>query len=114
MQISDFIEKLKNAPQTITFTDTMEVIDANYTFTATTFKNGDTNNLEGTNSGSCKIFAFAKINHLSQEATLSCFGDYYRKDVLETPNGSDHANIRNFMKYGWKGIEFMADALEAN
>jgi len=112
MEISNFIEKLNNAPQTIAFTDTMAVIDANYTFTPTTFKNGDTNNPEGTNSGSCKLFAFAKINHLSKDATLACFGDYYRKDVLENPNATDHANIRNFIKHGWQGIEFTSDALQ--
>ena len=27
---------------------------------------------------------------------------YYR-DVLATPDGDDHPNIRNFMKSGWEG-----------
>lgn len=111
MKLSDFLDKLNTTPQAIEFTDTMAVIEANYTFTETTFKNGDTTNDAGTNSGSCKLFAFAKLNKLSQDATLACFGDYYRKDVLENPTGTDHANIRNFIQHGWSGITFEGVAL---
>jgi len=32
------------------------------------------------------------------EATLPMFGAYYFKDVLENPDGDDHANIRGAMK----------------
>ena len=53
------------------------------------------------------------FNGLDQEQTLTCFGDYYRKDVLEHPEGSDHANIRNFIKSGWSGIKFETQALKA-
>jgi hypothetical protein len=42
---------------------------------------------------------------------LACFGSYYRKDVLENPNGTDHQNIRNFMNRGWEGISFEKEAL---
>lgn len=111
MTLSDFLKKLNSAPKTIEFTDTMSVIDSTYTFTDTAFKNGDTTNDAGTNSGSCKLFAFAKINNLSEDATLACFGDYYRKDVLENPTGTDHANIRNFIQHGWDGIHFEGSAL---
>lgn len=111
MTLSDFLEKLNTSPQSIEFTDTMAVIDSTYTFTETLFKNGDTTNEAGANSGSCKLFAFAKINNLSQAATLACFGDYYRKDVLENPEGTDHANIRNFIEHGWDGIHFEGTAL---
>ncbi len=111
MKLSDFLEKLNNTPESIAFTDTMAVIEANYNFTETAFKNGDTKNEAGQNSGSCKLFAFAEINNLSKEATLACFGDYYRKDVLENPNGTDHGNIRNFMQYAWDGIKFEKAAL---
>ena len=33
------------------------------------------------------------------------WGQYYR-DVLATPDGTDHQNIRNFMKNGWDGVDF--------
>jgi len=111
MKLSDFLDKLNTTPESVEFADTMAVIEANYTFVETAFKNGDTNNEAGSNSGSCKLFAFAQVNDLSQDATLACFGDYYRKDVLENLNGVDHANIRNFIKYGWDGIIFEGKAL---
>ena len=68
-------------------------------------------NEAGTNEGSCKIFAFAQLHHLSEQATLACFGQYYREDVLQNPQGNDHGNIRNFIKQGWQGITFESDVL---
>ena len=112
MKLVHFLEKLNTTPQSIAFADTMATVEENYNFTETAFKNGDTHNEAGKNSGSCKLFAFAQLNQLSKEATLACFGEYYRKDVLENPTGSDHANIRNFIKYAWEGIQFEGKALE--
>ena len=105
------IELTESAPLTIEFATVLSVIEAHYEYTPSDFTNGNTHNLAGTNEGSCKIFAFAQLNKLSQEATLALFGDYYRKDVLENPQGEDHANIRNFMVHGWSGIQFSQPAL---
>jgi hypothetical protein len=105
MNLNEFLQKLNDAPDSVDFSDTMAVIEALYDFTPATFQNGEVLNAAGQNSGSCKLFAFAKLNNLSQQQTLHCFGGYYR-DVLNTPQGSDHQNIRNFMKYGWDGVEF--------
>lgn len=114
MTIPEFLDRL-NDDAPIAFADTMAVIADNYAYQPTEFSNGlgdDTVlNAAGSNEGSCKIFAFAKLQHLSQSQTLQLFGDYYRKDVLENPNGNDHQNIRNFIKYGWDGIHFSGDAL---
>ena len=95
----------------VSFDETMEVIDAMYDFTPAAFSNGTLNNDAGQNSGSCKLFAFAKLHGLASRQTLACFGDYYRKDVLGNPEGNDHQNIRNFMKTEWAGINFSTDAL---
>jgi len=65
----------------------------------------------GSNEGSCKILAFAKMQKLTQEQTLALFGGYYRDDVLKHPNGDDHANIRNFMLCGWAGVSFDGEPL---
>jgi len=70
-------------------------------------------NQAGTNEGSCKIFAFAQLNQLNQQQTLNLFGDYYRLDVLNNPDGTGHQNIRNFMQFGWDGIRFNGEALTA-
>lgn len=107
------LEQLKTDPISIHFSDVIEFIDEHFYFTPTSFRNGELVNEENQNNGSCKIFSFAKMNELSQEETLSLFGDFYRNDVLGNPDGTDHQNIRNFMKFGWDGIEFLGDALKA-
>ncbi len=112
MNIPTFLEKLKQTPETITFPETIEVIEANYDFTPTAFQNGNTHNAAGTNSGSCKLFAFAQLQNLSQDETLACFGAFYRDEVLGDPEGTNHQNIRNFMVHGWSGIQFEGTALE--
>jgi hypothetical protein len=111
MSIQTFLEKLKQTPETITFPETIAVIEENYLFTPTAFQNGDTHNAAGTNSGSCKLFAFAKLQNLSQAETLACFGAFYRDEVLGDPEGTNHQNIRNFMIHGWDGIQFEGEAL---
>ena len=114
MKMTLFLEKIKkNIP--VSFDETIAIITENYMYEATEFSNGlneDTLlNKAGTNEGSCKIFAFAKIHLLNQQQTLNLFGDYFRLDVLNDPQGTSHQNIRNFMKYGWPGIIFQGAAL---
>jgi hypothetical protein len=111
MSITSFLDKLKQTPTAITFAETIATIEDNYTFTPTAFKNGEQYNAIGENSGSCKLFAFALLQKLSVAKTLACFGAYYFEEVLEEPNGTNHQNIRNFMKTGWDGILFEGDAL---
>lgn len=112
MTINAFIEKLNTTPESIQFSETIATIESHYNFTPTTFKNGQLTNEAGQNSGSCKVFSFAKLHGLSPAQTLSCFGDYYRVDVLQHPEATDHQNIRNFIQYGWEGIVFDAPALQ--
>ena len=111
MIIQQFITKLKVSPTEINFADTMQVIEDNYNFTPTSFTNGDIKNKAGENSGSCKLFAFAKIQKMTKEEALFCFGEHY-KNVLEDENGDSHQNIRNFMKSGFDGLSFESEALE--
>lgn len=105
------LTQLKKAPESIDFKDVIAFIDENYTFIPSKFTNGDVTNEVDQNNGSCKVFSFAKLNNLSKEETLALFGDFYRRDVLEHPEGTDHQNIRNFVIFGWDGISFEADAL---
>lgn len=111
MTISKFVEELNTKPKEISFEDTMKVIDSNYIFNATKFTNGNVTNEAGQNSGSCKLFSFAKLMGFNEAQTLACFGSYYQKDVLKNPAGEDHQNIRNFIRSGWEGISFEKDAL---
>ena len=111
MTIKEFLEKLNTSADTIDFADTIDVVESNYMFVETAFENGTLKNNAGENSGSCKLFAFAKIQNLSKDQTLQCFGNYYRNDVLNDPTGSGHQNIRNFMKTAWEGVIFEGEAL---
>lgn len=113
MQITQFITQLSSNPESIHFQDTIALIEAHYDFTPTAFQNGELHNAAGQNSGSCKLFSFAQLHQLTTAQTLVCFGDYYRVDVLQHPEATDHQNIRNFMKFGWDGIRFEGKALTA-
>ena len=81
MTTNELLKQLTDAPESVQFSDVIATIDANYNFTPTAFKNGSTHNDAGQNNGSCKIFAFAKLQGLDAQSTLACFGDYYRVDV---------------------------------
>ena len=113
MMLNDFIARVKSG-QAIAFQDTMAVVAEHYDYKPAEFSNGIENplvNEAGRNEGSCKIFAFAKLHQLNVAQTLSLFGDYYRIDVLKNPEGTDHQNIRHFMRDGWDGISFKSEAL---
>lgn len=113
--LNTLLDSLKNAPDTITFDAVQTVIAEHYQYTPTTFINGEgddsVRNDAGTNEGSCKIFAFAKHQQLSDKQTLACFGHFYREHVLGNPDGNDHANIRTFMRHGLSKVTFDAPAL---
>lgn len=113
MEVATYIEKVKTTPETLEFNELMELIESEYTFTPTEFTNGDLVNAVDQNQGSCKLFSFAKLNGLSEEETLACFGSFYREDVLQNPNAENHQNIRNFMQSGWEGIKFSSETLKS-
>lgn len=109
--MADFLDKIKTEMETIQFNETMEYIDKHYTFTPTAFLNGTIKNEANQNNGSCKVLYFALLHQLNETQTLHLFGEYYRKDVLQHPDNTDHQNIRNFMQFGWNGIKFDQPAL---
>lgn len=111
MTLNDFVDQLYTHPDTIDFDEAVAVIDRVFEFTPVAFSVGEQHNLAGTNLGSCRLLAFAHAMNLPGETTLALFGDYYRKDVLGNPEGHDHANIREFMRVGWRGVRFAAPAL---
>ncbi len=114
--LNKVINQIKNIPDKTAFDDVIEIIDEFYRYTPTRFYNGADKNIiinaSGENTGSCKIFTFARLNDLDKDQTLNCFGKYYREDVLMHPEGSNHANIRAFIKHGPDNINFDNDALQ--
>lgn len=95
----------------ILFADVIRFIDNNYHYRPVDFSNGEISNAAGTNEGSAKVFGFAKLHGLNAIDTLTLFAEHYRA-VLASPEGTDHANIRNFMYYGWQGISMPINALK--
>lgn len=113
MELNNFLQQLNDAPGSVSFNDTVALIESLYEFTPTAFSNGGMLSEAGQNSGSCKLFSFARLQGLSEQQTLHCFGAYYRDDVLKHPEGTDHQNIRHFINTGWDGIVFQGSALAA-
>ena len=113
MTLDDFISRL-GRDDTLMFEETLAIIDTHYDFTPTAFSNGLGDeiiyNAPEQNQGSCRLFAFGKLNGLDAKQLLACFGEHYRR-VLAAPDGEDHANIRSFMHYGWEGIRFDGEPL---
>jgi len=100
-----FMANFEMSPDDLIFGEFMEMIDEQFEDGLIEFKNGDIVNKFGENSGSAKLLSFAALAQFDKENTLKLWGEYYR-DVLATPDGDDHQNIRNFMKYGWEGVPF--------
>lgn len=115
MTVEQLLQKIRGEPEHISFEEVIATINQHYHYTPTRFRNGIGEgaviNEARQNEGSCRIFAFARLHCLTETETLACFGLFYREDVLGYPDGADHANIRNFMRDGWAGIQFDGDAL---
>lgn len=113
--INAFLDRVRSG-HPVEFDETISLIDHHYRFTPRRFTNGDGEDRvvsePGVNNGSLKIFTFASQHCLSEPETLQLFGKFYREDVLPNPEGQDHRNIRAFMKFGWRGVEFDGQALE--
>lgn len=105
--MSEFRTRLESGDNQ--FSETLALVEKWYDFHPSAFKNGldeqAVNNEKGTNEGSLKVFALGRLNGFTPEQALLSFGEHYR-DVLATPEGSDHQNIRQFMRHGWPGIAF--------
>ena len=99
--ISAILNAIDN--KTMRFDDVINYIDDYYRYVPVTFGKGGRDKGVGGNGKSAKIFALAKLHGLSQLDTLKLFAEHYDA-VKSTPNGTDHANIRNFLHWGWQGF----------
>lgn len=94
----------------VPFTEVIAVIDKAYAYTAIPFVNGkgtpeEVRSAAGENNGSAKVFGFARLHGLGADEALRLFCEHY-ESVVATPEGSDHGNIRAFIKHGWDKLEF--------
>ncbi len=104
MSIETFRQQL-NSPEH-KFATTLAFINQNYSFQPTAFNNGEVENEEGQNEGSCKVLAFAILEGLSDQEALVAFAEHYRS-VLMNPMGTDHQNIRSLQKNGLSMVSFV-------
>lgn len=111
MDIKTLLEKIAFEPETVEFKEVMLIISEHYDYQPAKFNNGVVVNEAGVNEASCKLLYFGKLQNLDKDQTLACFGKFYRKDVLQNPQGTDHENIRNFKVCGWEGVEFFGEVL---
>lgn len=109
MSVDELIRRV-TAGEPVSFQQVIATIEAHYHYTPCRFHTGlgadALSNDLGSNEGSCKIFYFAYLHGLDRQQTLSLFGDFYRQDVLLNPDGESHANIRRFLRDGWRGIRY--------
>lgn len=89
----------------IKFDEVLTLIDQEYDFIPSSFRNGVKLNNSEENQGSARVLYYAKLNNLSKEDTLLLFAEHY-SHVLDSPNGVDHQNIREFLLNGWEGVFF--------
>ncbi|WP_329316054.1 HopJ type III effector protein [Streptomyces sp. NBC_01278] len=92
------------------FADTLAFVAAHYEYQPQAFRNGELANAAGENEGSCKTLGLALLEGLSDQEVLLAFGEHYR-NVLATPNDTDHGNIRNLMAHGLAGVSFAGPPL---
>jgi hypothetical protein len=108
VSFQNLLQRLKNSEAD--FEDVIAYITEHYHYTPTRFANGlgadAVVNEAGQNAGACRVLALGQLLNLGEADTLQLFGRYYRDDVLKNPAGSDHANIRTFMRSGWAGVRF--------
>jgi hypothetical protein len=103
-EMKAFAERIQNGGDVESFAETIRLIDANYDYFAVPFQVGDVKSAANTNVGSAKIFSFGLMTKMDVKATLRLFGEISR-DL--TPDGTDHPNIRAFIKNGWSGVTFV-------
>lgn len=108
MNTNNLLQLLKS--KEIIFKDVLAHIDDLYTYKTSAFKNGLQNNEENENQGSARVLFFAQLNNLSKEDTLLLFAEHYDA-VLNSPDGTDHQNIRQFQLNGWDAVSFDRDVL---
>ena len=108
VSFQNLLQRLKNGEAD--FEDVITHITENYHYTPTRFVNGAgadaVINEAGQNAGACRVLALGQLLNLGEADVLQLFGRYYRDDVLKNPQGSEHANIRTFMRSGWAGVQF--------
>mmetsp|Transcript_20097 Transcript_20097/g.40238 ORF Transcript_20097/g.40238 Transcript_20097/m.40238 type:complete len:208 (+) Transcript_20097:51-674(+) len=100
-----FLQNVEMNPEGFTFNEFIEMVEGCYETGLIEWSNGSQKNPPGTNEGSAHVLSLAALADLPKEKALLLWAEHYR-DVLATPDGDDHQNIRQFMEKGWDGVDF--------
>ena len=103
--LQQLLEAVYERPESLIFSQVLGVIATEFDVSPSAFTNGGIHNSAEQNQGSCQILGFAHQAGLSQAHTLKLFAEHYRA-VLADPTGTNHANIRQFIERGWRGVSF--------
>lgn len=103
MHLAEFLKAIRQPEHR--FADTLAFIDAHYHYSPCAFDNAGLHNPAGSNQGSCKILGLALLEKLSTADALLAFAEHYT-GVLATPDETEHANIRQLLKYGLEAVHF--------
>ena len=109
--LSTFRQQLRSGQHLVS--QTLAFIAEHYHYRPSSFTNGSVETAAGQNEGSCKTLSLALLEGFSVEEALLAFGEHYR-DVLATPDDSDHGNIRALQTHGLAGVRFSQAALKRN
>lgn len=100
-----FNSNVEMSADDLTMEEVLEMINTHYETQLLEYTVGDVVNKQGENEATGHILSYAALSNMDKETTLKLWGQHYRA-VLANPDGTDHANIRNFMKFGWEGVPF--------
>lgn len=107
-EFSQLLTQLDNGQAS--FQSVLDFIATHFDYTPVPFVNGELHNAAGENEGSCKVFGLAKRLGLDKVTTLKLFAEHFAA-VKQEPNGTNHANIRNFSFFGWQGFAMPKNCL---
>lgn len=105
-KINDLVGTGKNGG----FDNIIAFIDENFEFIDCVMTINQINSFVGQNVKSKKIYATAILLEVDITEALTWFGKYYR-DVCNTPNQDNHANIRNVIRVGIENVYFSIEGL---
>jgi 2,3,4,5-tetrahydropyridine-2-carboxylate N-succinyltransferase len=92
---------------------TIKAIKSIYHVPPQSYTVGGHMNLAGENEGSLAILSFASLHALTASQVFAMFGEAY-DEVRADPDGTNHPNIRAFLKYGMDGVGFDKGGIQLN
>ena len=108
MQLDAFLTRLAKDPDSVRLEEALSAISESYDVSPVGYTLGGVRFDLPQSKRTCQLYAFGLLHGLPKDLTLQCFGDDYRRDVLQNPLGTDHHSIRLFAMHGFEGLNLDA------